>query len=275
MALHKIEEFVPRDQQNKFEEINIKNYSVYAGTTNEKIGSVYDVLVDDSGHFRYFVVDTGFWIFGKKVLLPIGQALIDSEQESVYALGIANQEQAEALPEYNDDMVVDYDYEERVRRNYRSPQTSQTTYQPDNYSYDRDAELYNLNERNGDTIKLYQERLIANKNRVRTGEVSIGKRVETETANVAVPVEKERVVVERHTPTERVQVAPGEANFQSGEVARMDVYEESANIEKQAFVREEVSVRKEVEQETVNAQEQIRREELEIDSDGKPIIEKK
>jgi hypothetical protein len=193
MPLHKIAEFVPRDQQNNSEKLNIKNYSVYAGTTNEKIGSVYDLLVDDSGHFRYFVVDTGFWIFGKKVLLPIGQALIDSDQESVYALGIANKEQVEALPEYHDDMVIDYDYEERVRSNYRSPQASQTTYQPDNYSYDRDAELYNLNEKNSDTIKLYQERLIANKNRVRTGEVSIGKRVETETANVAVPVEKERV----------------------------------------------------------------------------------
>ncbi|GAB4242943.1 MAG: hypothetical protein Kow0049_32330 [Stanieria sp.] len=55
----------------------------------------------------------------------------------------------------------------------------------------------------------------------------------------------------------------------------MDVYEESANIDKQPFVREEVSVKKEVEHETVNAQEQIRREELEIDSDGKLVIDNK
>lgn len=46
-------------------------------------------------------------------------------------------------------------------------------------------------------IKLYEERLVADKKRAKTGEVAIGKRVETETANVSVPIEKERVVIER------------------------------------------------------------------------------
>jgi len=33
--------------------------------TDEKIGTVNDALVDEEGHFRYFIVDLGFWIFGK------------------------------------------------------------------------------------------------------------------------------------------------------------------------------------------------------------------
>ncbi|MBF2014067.1 MAG: DUF2382 domain-containing protein [Rivularia sp. T60_A2020_040] len=125
---------------------------------------------------------------------------------------------------------------------------------------------------NNDNVKLYEERLVADKQRQKTGEVSVGKHVETETARVAVPVEKERVVIERTTPTNERVVSPGAADFSGGEVARMDIYEESADIDKEAFVREEVRVRKEVEHDTVEAQETIRREELDIDVDGNSTI---
>ncbi|MGF1481085.1 MAG: YsnF/AvaK domain-containing protein [Cyanophyceae cyanobacterium] len=117
-------------------------------------------------------------------------------------------------------------------------------------------------------IKLHEERLMVNKQRAKTGDVSVGKRVETETAKVSVPVEKERLVIERRDATSGTVVAPGTADFDGGKVARVDLYEETANVEKQAFVREEVSVRKEVEQETVQASETIRREELEVNADG-------
>ena len=124
-----------------------------------------------------------------------------------------------------------------------------------------------------DKIRLYEERLMVNKQRTKAGEVGIGKRVETETASVAVPVEKERIVIERTDATTGGVVAPGTADFAGGKVAEVELYEETASIDKQAFVREEVSVRKEVEQETVQASETIRREELEIDADG-DVIEK-
>ena len=122
-----------------------------------------------------------------------------------------------------------------------------------------------------DKIRLYEERLMVNKHRAKAGEVAIGKRVETETASVAVPVEKERIVIERNDATAGNVVSPGTANFAGGKVADVELYEETADIKKQAFVREEVSVRKEVDQETVQASETIRREELEVDADGDVI----
>ena len=67
-------------------------------------------------------------------------------------------------------------------------------------------------------------------------------------------------------------MTPGETAFSDTEVARVEVYEESADIQKQAFVREEVSVRKEVERDTVSAKETIRREELDINADDEVII---
>ncbi len=123
-----------------------------------------------------------------------------------------------------------------------------------------------------DSIKLYEERLVANKTREKTGEVAVGKRVETETAKVSVPLEKERVVIERTTPSNATAVTPGSVNFGDSEVARMDVYEEVADIHKEAFVREEVKVKKVVETENATAEEQIRREEIDIKNDGKSVV---
>ena len=306
MPLAKIADLYPNYKEDIFGGEDIKSFSVY-DYTNDKIGSVHDIIVDESGRFRYLVIDTGFWIFGKKVLLPVGRASIDYGQQRVYAKGLTK-EQAENLPEYDDSMTVDYDYEERVRRVYRGKEydadntvyaeeaggldsgayqaagtaagaagagIAANTYDRDTYNYDREPSLYTHAETDIDdrqNLKLYEERLIANKERFRAGAVSIGKRVETETQSVSVPVEKERIVIERNAATNVTPVAPGEATFAEGEVARVEVYEESANVEKQAFVREEVSVRKEVEQETVTARETIRREELEVETDGDAII---
>ncbi|HAA29436.1 MAG TPA: photosystem reaction center subunit H [Cyanobacteria bacterium UBA8553] len=272
MILLKLADFYPNHKALLGED-DIKGYDVYA-QTDEKIGDVYDVLVDESGRFRYFVIDTGLWIFGKKVLLPVGRARTDYDRHRVYATGMTK-EQAENLPEYNENTTVDYDYEERVRNVYRptATATATPTYDRNTYTYDRDRELYDTSSQEHQNLKLYEERLIANKNRQKTGEVAIGKRVETETATVSVPVEKERVVIERTNPTDTREVAPGEADFREGEAARMEVYEESADIQKKAVVREEVSVRKEVERDTVARTETVRREELDVDTDDNTVID--
>ena len=294
MPLVKIADLYPNYKEEIFGGDDIKSFSVY-DYTNDKIGSVHDVIVDETGHFRYLVIDTGFWIFGKKVLLPVGRASVDYSQERVYVQGLTK-EQAENLPEYDDDMTIDSDYEERVRRVYRGQEynpndtvkVAETNtldsgayaagtldYDSDSYTYDREPSLYAHQEANTEgrqNLKLYEERLVANKERFRAGAVTIGKRVETETATVSVPVEKERIVIERTNPTEYREVAPGEATFAEGEVARVELYEETADVEKQAFVREEVSVRKEVERDTVTAKETIRREELDIETDGDATI---
>jgi uncharacterized protein (TIGR02271 family) len=122
-------------------------------------------------------------------------------------------------------------------------------------------------------LKLYEERLVAGKHKEKTGEVTVGKRIETDTETVSVPVEKERVVVERSAPKGQTIVTPDEAVFQDGEVARVEVYEETPDIHKEAFVREEVRVRKEIDREVVNAEEQIRREELDVNTEGRPVVD--
>ena len=270
MPLAKMTNVYPSYKEQIFGGEDIKKYSVYTAETEEKIGEVYDALVDEHGRFRYLVIDTGFWIFGKKVLLPTGRAKIDYERQRIYTIGFTK-DQAENLPKYDDDMTVDYAYEEEVRNVYRAP-TTQNRYDAHSYDYDKEPDMYQVDEGDQQRLRLYEERLITSKDRHKTGEVAVGKRVETETAQVSVPVEKERVVIERSTPGNAVEVKPGQANFNNTEVARMEVYEESADIDKKAFVREEVSVRKEVKHDTVDATEKVRREELDIETDGRPVV---
>jgi uncharacterized protein (TIGR02271 family) len=281
MALLKLADAYPNYQQEIFGGDDIKGYDVYS-QTEEKIGSVYDALIDDSGSFRYFVIDTGFWVFGKKVIVPMGNVQLDYDRHRVYVTGMTKEE-VERMPEYNDDMTIDYDYEERVRNTFRptvahagttSATVERPTYDRNSYNYDYDQSLYQPNERNHQKIKLYEERVFANKHRQKTGEVTVGKHVETETAQVSVPIEKERVIIERTNPTDTSEVTPGATAFREGEVARVEVYEETADIQKKAFVREEVNIRKEVTHETVNSTETIRREELDVDVDGNPIMDR-
>lgn len=280
MVLYKLEDFDP-DYQDSFDRNDIKGYDVYADITNEKIGSVKNILVDEAGHFRYLVVDTGFWVFGKQVLLPIGRSRIDQNDRRIYAIGLTK-EQAEQLPEFTEDLKIDDDYEENVRGVYRTgsvdvppvaantqvaPTTQTDAYDRSSYNYQQEPSLYEMNQQDHQTLKLYEERLVANKTRRKTGEVAIGKHVETETQQVSIPIEKEQVVIERVTPTNAGRpVAPGEATFAEGQVARMEIYEETPDIRKEAVLREEVRVSKQVEQDTVNAQETLRREELDIDT---------
>jgi uncharacterized protein (TIGR02271 family) len=278
MAFYRIKDFDP-DYRNHFDHRDVVGYSLYSG--NDKIGSVDDLLVDEEGRFRYLVINTGAWIFGKKVLLPIGQSRIDYNAERVFVNSLTR-EQVEALPEFTNENAVDYDYEERVRNSYRSmssgggmpqPMTA-GAYDRNSYRYDRDAALYDMNDRDHQNLRLYEERLVAHKHRQKTGEVVVGKRVETERAHVEVPLEKERVIIERTTPANAGQPVAGEAAFNEGEAVRVEVYEETPDIRKEAFVREQVNVRKVVDHDTVKAEDEIRREELDMDTQGRPVIDR-
>jgi len=336
MALYKLEDFYPNYRNELFGGEDIKGLNIYT-EQDEKVGTVSTALVDDDGRFRYLVMDTGFWIFGKKVLLPVGRFRSDPRSQRIYLKGLSRQ-QAEQLPEYDEHMTVDYDYEERVRGVYRTaplenqvplegvpleartaavpthrpqkhervrsnippaqpvvPPVGNTTastsgfdqldgdaerdrtpYNRNTYRYEQEPSLYAMNEQDHQTFRLYEEQLVANKDRHKVGEVSVGKHVETETTQVAVPVQQERVVIQ-HNPaaSQGVPVTPGTNDFQSGEVMRIDLYEETVDITKQPVVRDEVVIRKEVQQGTVTAEETLRREELDIDTAGRPLIDER
>ncbi|MDB9541410.1 DUF2382 domain-containing protein [Anabaenopsis tanganyikae CS-531] len=265
MPLYKLEEFDPNYRET-FGGDDVKTLDLYT-EGGVRVGSVADALVDQEGRFRYLVIDTSFDSVSKKILLPIGLSHINYPAQRVYVDGLSK-EQVEYLPEYQETINVDEDYEKEVRLVFR-PESRDISEQQDISLYEREPDLYNLNEQYHQTLRLYEERLIANKHRVKTGEVKVGKHVETQIAQVTVPVKKERVLIERVLPTEiGTVVDPKALKFQEGEIARIELYEERPEIRKEAFVREEIRVKKVVDRHTVEAQDTIRREQLDIDTTG-------
>lgn len=270
MPLYKLEDFDPNYRET-FGGDDIKSLHLYTEGGME-VGEVADVLVDKHGKFRYLVIDTHLDSVGKKILLPIGLSRINYQAGRVFVDGLSKQ-QVEHLPEYKKYLEIDHAFEEKVRQVYRRPE-ERKTYNREDYQYEQEPRLYGLNEEYHQNFRLYEEHLIANKHRVKTGEVVVGKHIETETQSVTVPIEKERVVINRVKPTNTSSIAnSNEAKFQEGEVAHIDVYQETPDIHKETFVREEVRVTKVVERDVVEAQDIIRREELDVDASDNLNIE--
>ncbi len=175
MPLHKIKDFDSNYRQH-FDNRDILRYDVYGGS--EKIGSVDDLLVDEGGQFRYFVISTGGWIAGKKILLPMGRSRIDDNAHRVYVNELTR-DQVKRLPDYKGG-PIDYDYEERVRDVYRSAiidqgmNTVPATYDRHSYGYDRDPALYQLNDRNHEHLRHSEARLMSRRPIVGKHRQSIG-----------------------------------------------------------------------------------------------------
>ena len=83
------------------------------------VGKIEDVYFDDQ-HLtvRYLVVDTGPWIFGRKVMLPAGVIRdIDETEEKVYV--DRTKEEIKNAPGY-DETQVDDEYRGRLGSYYDS-----------------------------------------------------------------------------------------------------------------------------------------------------------
>lgn len=117
MALLKLQDFDSNYRETLGND-DFSQFDVYS-EQNERIGKVADALVDETGHFRYLVVDLESWLFNKQVLLPFGRSQFDYSARCIRIAGLSKT-QIKDLPAYRDRMVVDDDYEERVRGAYRS-----------------------------------------------------------------------------------------------------------------------------------------------------------
>ena len=93
--------------------IDMTGYSVEA--IDGGIGKVDEATYDVGS--SYIVVDTGPWIFGKKVMLPAGVIRsIDTTDERVFVN--RTKDQIKDSPEYDDSMLNDESYRSRLGSYY-------------------------------------------------------------------------------------------------------------------------------------------------------------
>jgi uncharacterized protein (TIGR02271 family) len=113
-------------------------------------------------------------------------------------------------------------------------------------------------------LQLREEQLRAQKQRVQTGEVRLGKEVVTEEKTINVPTTREEVYIERRPGSGQ----PADEPIREGETIEVPVSEERVTVEKQPVVREEVGLGKRQVQEEKQVTDTVRREEARLEREG-------
>jgi uncharacterized protein (TIGR02271 family) len=101
---------------------------------------------------------------------------------------------------------------------------------------------------------------------VKTGEAEVRKEVHTERRSIDVPVEKEELVIERHSVGRHPASGPVGAGDES---IRVPLSEEQVEVEKVPVVTEKVSVGTRATQEDEHVDTTIRKEQIKVDKKGR------
>jgi len=249
---------------------SMEGYDCY-DATGEKVGDVDGVITDESMTPRYVVVNSGGLFSAKQYVVPFGEiARVDDNDKRVEFRSLSKDTlKGGSYPEFNDQWWNSNDHaawtghERQVVGSYGQGRVQE---QDGRFDYDR-SDLYRRPE-GSQRLQLMEERLRATKQQEQAGQVTLGKRITEHTETVNVPVREERVVIER---TAASGETPARGDIGSEQTIDVPVMRERVEVEKQAFVREEVGVRKEATERTQQVQDTVRREELDV-KDGQELV---
>jgi uncharacterized protein (TIGR02271 family) len=117
-----------------------------------------------------------------------------------------------------------------------------------------------------DRVQLFGEVLRVHKERISRGEVRVRKDVMSENQTIEVPITREELVLERVAVPANTPATS--ANIGRGQEIRVPLSEDSVRLEKQPVVREEVLVGKREVADVARVGDDVRHEELRVDSDA-------
>ena len=284
-------------------EDRFSGYTVY-DRDGSKIGKVDDLFVDENDQPEYIGVKMGF-LGTSSTLIPMDIATTDEANSAINVS--ADKETVKDGPSFDDDREITPEYEREVLGYYGVDRASagESGSYGDYYGGDtgehsgagttdsgsagtvgagmsmgdtesgefrehaRDDE--GLSQSRGDDladedelrVQRSEEELRAGTREREAGAMRVRKRVRTDRESIEVPTRHEEVSVER------VPVAEGEATeAQIGEEeVVVPVTEEEVVTEKRAVAKEEVRIRKDVVEDTEVVEDEVRREEVEVEDD--------
>ena len=273
----------------------------YAGYTvvdegGSKIGKVDDLFLDESDQPEYFGVKMGF-LGTSSTLIPADITTVDNEQgfievsqpKSTVQDGPAFDDDREITPEYGNEVRSYYglgpidssgsygDYEETNGHSGAGTTDSTTagtvgsgmsmgdTETGEFREHDRNQEGLNqpgsdLEDEDELRVQRSEEELRAGTREREAGAMKVRKRVRTDREQIEVPTKHEEVTVER-VPVEGEAT---EAQIGEDEVT-VPVTEEEVVVDKRAVAKEEIRLRKDVVEDTEVVEEDVRREEIDVE----------
>jgi uncharacterized protein (TIGR02271 family) len=260
--------------------------------SGQKIGKVDDLFVDENDNPEYIGVKMGF--FGTSSTLIPWEAVSSTDDEGRAIKVATDKDTAKNGPAFDDDREITPEFEQQVYSYYGLSRTSSSE-SPGSYgsyyseeSTDagtvgpgmsmgdtetgefREHELTDegVNQSRGDDlededelrVQRSEEELRAGTREREAGALNVRKRVVTERQQMEVPTRREEVTVDR-VP---VEGEASETDIGDDEV-RVPVTEEEVVVEKRPVAKEEVRIRKDVVEDTEVVEEDVRREEVEVD----------
>jgi uncharacterized protein (TIGR02271 family) len=250
------------------------DYEVY-DQGYEKIGKVDDLFVDENDNLEYIGVKMGF-LGTRTTLIPLDMVRVNDERQLVQVA--ADKDTVKDGPTFDDDREITPEFESEVY-SYYGLQRATTTEERAAYgtyhakrtadtTTDSGAlgatERTDLPEEDEVRVRRVEEELRAGTREREVGAVRVRKRVVTERQQMEVPTRREQVTVERVPVAGEVAA---DAEIGEDEVV-IPVSEEEVVVEKRPVAKEEVRIRKDVVEDTEVVEDDVRREEIDIDDEG-------
>ena len=262
-------------------------YAVY-DPAGEKIGKVDDLFLDQSDEPEYLGVKMGF--LGTRSTLIPWDAVSTADDEGRTITVDVDKERAKNGPTFDDDREITPEFEREVysyygleyatedRGAYGSYYSDEGTVGPGMTMGDTETGEFSehaatdegVNQRHGDDlededelrVKRSEEELTAGTREREAGALKVRKRVRTDREQIEVPTRHEEVSVER---------VPASGEATEAEIGEQElsvpVTEEEVVVGKRPVVKEEVRVRKDVVEDTETVEEDVRREEIDVEDE--------
>jgi uncharacterized protein (TIGR02271 family) len=266
-------------------------YEVY-DQNGEKIGKVDDLFVDESDQPEYVGVKMGL-LGMSSTLIP--WQLVTPDEGAGRLTATTDKDTAKNGPAFNDDREITPEFENQVYSYYglQSASGSEGSGSYGSYYSEESTEAgtvgpgmsmgdtesgefrehavtdEGVNQSQGDDlededelrVQRTEEELAAGTREREAGALNVRKRVRTDTEQIEVPTRHEEVSVERVPVSEGTAT---EAQIGEDEVS-IPVTEEEVVVEKRPVAKEEVRIRKDVVEDTEVVEEDVRREEIDVD----------
>ena len=267
-------------------------YEVY-DQSGSKIGKVDDLFVDESDQPEYIGVKMGF--LGTSSTLIPWEAVSSTDDEGRAITVATDKDTAKNGPAFDDDREITPEFEQQVYSYYGLSRSSGSESSGSYGSYYSDESTdagtvgpgmsmgdtetgefrehavtdEGVNQSQGDDlededelrVQRTEEELAAGTREREAGALNVRKRVRTDRETIEVPTRHEEVTVER-VPVE--EGTASEAQIGEDEVS-VPVTEEEVVVEKRPVAKEEVRIRKDVVEDTEVVEEDVRREEIDVD----------
>jgi uncharacterized protein (TIGR02271 family) len=242
-------------------------YEVY-DQAGEKIGKVDDLFVDETDSPEYIGVKMGF--LGMSSTLIPWEAVSSTDDEGKAITVATDKATTKNGPTFDDDRDITPEFENEVYSYYGLQRTSSTEESGAYESYYAEettqtagmADRTDLADEDELRVQRTEEELAAGTREREAGQLKVRKRVRTDREHIEVPTRHEEVSVER-VPVEGEAT---EAEIGEDEVV-VPVTEEEVVVGKRPVVKEEVRIRKDVVEDTETVEEDVRREEIEVEDE--------